>query len=318
MTWSSPPPYAAVHRRLERPAGGRPEESRRDAHRHVASGPAQRDLSRVSHRRASGPARRHVARHAGRLLCVTAPTRVAPRRLFGVTPDMIEVYSRFDRHPLPLGQVRPDHGRGFLRRDGERERRHARGLAPRRARLPRPAVVSVDPDPARAGPPMVRRLCDPRELGQHGGSTRASPSSSRGSTGASSSGPHAEDDYYLDEYHQYLQIDRQRVCPSPRWARTTCTPRARWCCGCSSVIWVPSGSGHRLQAYLTHTPWETRRPTICAKACSTRRARISTGSGVNGSTTRGTPVRGDGGLRHRGSQADPHGEADAGGFDKGR
>jgi len=36
------------------------------------------------------------------------------RRLFDVTPDMIEVYSRPDRRPLPLGQVCPDHRADFF------------------------------------------------------------------------------------------------------------------------------------------------------------------------------------------------------------
>ena len=70
-------------------------------------------------------------------------------------------------HPLPVGQVRPDHGGRLLRRHGERERHHAGRLAARRARLPGPAVVPVAPDPARARAPVVRRLRDDRELGEH-------------------------------------------------------------------------------------------------------------------------------------------------------
>src|SRR5207245_355906 len=148
---------AAVQRGLERAAGGRPEESRRHPYRHLAPGPAQRDLSRVPHRRTSRQARRHVARHAGGVLRVPrrfesrpAPVRRDPGHDRGVLPA--------HRRSLPLGQVRPNHGGGLLRRDGERERHDAHRLAPRRSRLPRPSVVPVDPDPARACAPMVRRM----------------------------------------------------------------------------------------------------------------------------------------------------------------
>jgi len=55
-----------------------------------ASGPATARPISCSHRRASGPARRHLRGMPVELLCV--PRRLdRARRLFGVTPDMIEV-----------------------------------------------------------------------------------------------------------------------------------------------------------------------------------------------------------------------------------
>ncbi len=97
---------------------------------------AVRHLPGVAGRGAARQDPRHVAGHPGGLLRLPRRQRrrVAPvPRDAGHDRDLLAAH----RHPLPVGQVRPDHRGRLLRRHGERERDHAGGLAPRRARRTR-------------------------------------------------------------------------------------------------------------------------------------------------------------------------------------
>ena len=63
------------------------------------------------------------------------------RPLFGLTPDMMETYSRLTGVPYPWNKYAQVDRGGLHRRHGERERDDAGRLAARRARLSRPPVV---------------------------------------------------------------------------------------------------------------------------------------------------------------------------------
>ena len=177
--------------------------------------------------------------------------------------DMIDVYSTPHRRSVSVGQVRADDGGRFLRRHGERQRHDARGLAPRRARLRRPAVVPVDPHPARARASVVRRLRDDGELGQHVAQRRvrrvhAGPvlgeQARRARRGGLLPGR-------VPAVH--AASTRSARCRSRRSDRTTSIPRARSCSRCSSDYLGPERFWAAIHRYLTDHAFgnaTTRRP----------------------------------------------------------
>ena len=192
-----------------------------------------------------------------------------------------------------MDQVRPDHRRRLHRRHGERERDDAGGLAARRARLPRPALVPARAHPARAGAPVVRRPGHRGELGQllaqrglrrvHAGPVLGREAR-RGARRTTTTSPSTSSS---------SRTTRAGACRSRRTTPTTSTPRARWCCGCSRSSSGPSRSGRRSTAISPATPYgnaDERRPP--RRPCSTPPGRISAGSGPSGSTrpaTRSSP-----------------------------
>ena len=120
------------------------------------------------------------------------------RPLFGVTPDMMETYTRLTGVPLSLEQVRPGHRRRLHRRHGERQRDHAGGLAARSRA------------PTATGPGIAQSLI-PHELAHqwfgnlvtaenwanywlNEGLAEFMP----GQYWGAKQGRHAEEDYYLD------------------------------------------------------------------------------------------------------------------------
>ncbi len=154
-----------ARRRLQRPPGERSSRARRHAHRHLAAGETRLDLPDLARGGAVRPDLRPLARHPGRLLRLPRGQRsraAAVRRDARHDGDLQPSH----RRAVSLEQVRAGHGGRLHRRHGECERDHAGGLAARCARVPRPAVVPAVAHPPRAGPPVVRRPGDGRELGQ--------------------------------------------------------------------------------------------------------------------------------------------------------
>ena len=90
----------ATHRRLQRPAGEHASGPARRAHHALAAGAAGVDVPDLPRRGAVREAQRPVARHPGGLLRLREDSARA-RPLFGVTPDMMEVYSRLTGVPYP-------------------------------------------------------------------------------------------------------------------------------------------------------------------------------------------------------------------------
>jgi len=81
--------------------------------------------------------------------------RAKARALFGVTPDMIEVYSRLTRVRYPWNKYAQVTVADFVA-NGERLRHHSCGLASRLRCPSRPTLVPVGAHSARARASMVR------------------------------------------------------------------------------------------------------------------------------------------------------------------
>jgi len=132
---------------------------------------------------------------------------------------------------------------------------------------------------------MVRRLCDLENWPTcaQRGLRRVPP----GQYWRVKLGPHAEDDYYLT-IHQYLQSRPAEEYAPRALGSNNVYPKGALVPSISSVILGPSGSGI-LQAYLTQHALGNATSDDLRQSVLDATARISTGSGVNGSTTRGTP-----------------------------
>ena len=130
-----------------------------------------------------------------------------------VTPDMIDVYSRSTGVRYPWAKYAQTTVADFF---GGMENVSATTLVdwlPDAPRLRGPALVPLDPHPPRAGPPVVRRLRHHGELGQHVAERGLRRVHAGPVLGDPKLGRHAEDDYYLDEYEQFMQIDARRRMP---------------------------------------------------------------------------------------------------------
>ena len=134
------------------------------------------------------------------------------RRLFGVTPDMIDVYSRLTGVPYPWPKYAQTTVADFF---GGMENVSATTL-----------VDWLPDDRAYLDRPWYQWILIPHELAHqwfgdyvtlenwanmwlNEGFAEFLP----GQYWRVKLGPHAEDDYYLDEYRQYLQIDQRRRMP---------------------------------------------------------------------------------------------------------
>jgi hypothetical protein len=175
-------------------------------------------------------------------------------RLFHVTPDMIDVYSRLTGIPYPWQKYAQTTVADFF---GGMENVSATTL------------VDWLPD-ARAyqDRPWYQHILIPHELAHqwfgdyvttenwantwlNEGFAEFMP----GQYWAQKLGARAGQDYYADEYHQFMNIEGRRPMP--------------------------------LTAISRITPTASRRATICGRRSSTRPARTSTGSGASGFTARG-------------------------------
>src|SRR5436853_293878 len=181
----------------------------------------------------------------------------------------------------------------------------------RRARLPRPSVVPVDPAPARAGAPMVRRLRDPRELGQHvaqRGLRRVSPGAvlagearrpPRGRLLPRRVPPVSADRPAASHAARGARLEQRVSQRRARAAHAAALPGPRAVLGFAPPVPRPARLGKR----------DLRRSTSGGARRNGRESRlVQEAVGVR----RGAPpLRGDGGVRHDGTQADAHGQADA-------
>ena len=157
----------AVHRRLQRAARERPAGA--GGHAHGPRGARRSRPRPISSRSSSRRSRSSPTAGATSRWITTSILRTARSRrpLFGVTPDMIGDLQPAHRRAVSVEQVRPGHGRRLHRRDGERERHDAGGLAPRPPRVPATGPGTVESlDSPRAGAPVVRRPGHRGELGQ--------------------------------------------------------------------------------------------------------------------------------------------------------
>src|SRR6266566_1026205 len=116
------------------------------------------------------------------------------RRLFGVTPDMIDVYSRLTGLPYPWAKYAQTTVADFF---GGMENVSATTL-----------VDWLPDERAYLDRPWYQWILIPHELA-HQGFAEFMP----GQYWGAQLGRHAADDYYLDEYRQYLEIDARRRMP---------------------------------------------------------------------------------------------------------
>ncbi|HEV2749556.1 MAG TPA: M1 family aminopeptidase [Gemmatimonadales bacterium] len=146
------------------------------------------------------------------------------RRLFGVTPDMIDVYSRLTGVPYPWPKYAQTTVADFF---GGMENVSATTL-----------VDWLPDDRAYLDRPWYQWILIPHELAHqwfgdyvtlenwanmwlNEGFAEFLP----GQYWRGKLGPHAEDDYYLDEYRQYLQIDQRRRMPLAALASNNVYPK---------------------------------------------------------------------------------------------
>ncbi len=131
---------ARAHRGVQRTAGERSPRARRTADDALGAGEAGLHLPHLA---GGGPLVKVTDRwreRPARVLRLSRGQRARPSALrhhAGHDGDLRPA----DRRAVSVGQVRADHGRRLHRRHGERRRDDAGGLAARRARLPRPALV---------------------------------------------------------------------------------------------------------------------------------------------------------------------------------
>src|SRR5437867_6420626 len=134
------------------------------------------------------------------------------RRLFGVTPDMIEVYSQLTGVRYPWAKYAQTTVADFF---GGMENVSATTLIDwlpdERAYLDRPWYqwILIPHELAHQWFGDYVTLENWANMRLNEGFAEVLP----GQYWRATLGPHAEDDYYLDEYHQYLQIDRRRRMP---------------------------------------------------------------------------------------------------------
>ena len=134
------------------------------------------------------------------------------RRLFGVTPDMIDVYSRLTGIPYPWAKYSQTSVADFF---GGMENVSATTLVDwlpdERAYLDRPWYqwILIPHELAHQWFGDYVTLENWANMWLNEGFAEFMP----GQYWRVKLGPHAEDDYYLDEYRQYLQIDRRHRMP---------------------------------------------------------------------------------------------------------
>jgi aminopeptidase N len=134
------------------------------------------------------------------------------QRLFGVTPDMIEVYSRLTGVPYPWAKYAQSTVADFF---GGMENVSATtlidGLPDRRAYLDRPWYqwILIPHELAHQWFGDYVTTENWANMWLNEGFAEFLP----GQYWSAKLGPHPEDDYYLDEYRQYLEIDRRHRMP---------------------------------------------------------------------------------------------------------
>src|SRR5216117_3218871 len=211
------------------------------------------------------------------------------RRLFGVTPDMIDVYSRLTGVRYPWAKYAQTTVADFF---GGMENVSATTLVDwlpdERAYLDRPWYqwILIPHELAHQWFGDYVTLENWANMWLNEGFAEFLP----GQYWRVKLGAHPETTTTSTSTTSICRSTSGVACRSRRSARTTCIPKARSCCACCCATWAPSGSGLRSTCTSTGTPWETRPPTISVRRCSTQRARISTGSGASGCTARGTPA----------------------------
>ena len=131
----------------------------------LAAGEAGLHLPHLAHGRAVREDRATAGAAFRWTTTSTARTARCARPLFGVTPDMMETFSRLTGVPLSLGQVRADHRGRLRRRHGERQRHHAGGLAARCPGLPGRALVPPVADSRTSWPTSGSATWSPRRTG---------------------------------------------------------------------------------------------------------------------------------------------------------
>jgi len=172
------------------------------------------------------------------------------RRLFGVTPDMIEVYSRLTGVRYPWAKYAQTTVADFF---GGMENVSATTLVDwlpdERAYLDRPWYqwILIPHELAHQWFGDYVTLENWANMWLNEGFAEFLP----GQYWRVKLGPHAEDDYYLDEYHQYLQIDRRKSMPLAALGSNNVYPKGALVLRMLERYLGPDRFWASLQAYLT-------------------------------------------------------------------
>src|SRR6266576_3601031 len=172
------------------------------------------------------------------------------RRLFGVTPDMMEVYSRLTGVRYPWAKYAQTTVADFF---GGMENVSATtlidGVPDERAYLDRPWYqwILIPHELAHQWFGDYVTLENWANMWLNEGFAEFLP----GQYWRVKLGPRAEDDYYLDEYHQYLQIDRRKSMPLAALGSDNVYPKGALVLHMLQRYLGPERFWASLQAYLT-------------------------------------------------------------------
>src|SRR6266513_448988 len=172
------------------------------------------------------------------------------RRLFGVTPDMIEVYSRLTGVRYPWAKYAQTTVADFF---GGMENVSATtlidGVPDERAYLDRPWYqwILIPHELAHQWFGDYATLENWANMWLNEGFAEFLP----GQYWRVKLGPQVEDDYYLDEYHQYLEIDRRRRMPLAALGSNNVYPKGALVLRMLERYLGPERFWASLRAYLT-------------------------------------------------------------------
>ena len=209
------------------------------------------------------------------------------RPLFGMTTDVMETYTRLTGVPYPWNKYAQVTAADFI---GGMENVGATTL------------VDWLPDPrAYRDRPWYRVTLIPHELAHqwfgnlvtaenwanywlHEGIAEFMP----GQYWGAKLGRHAEEDFYLEEYRQYLSRDARRRTPLAAYNSSVVYPKGALVMRMLKQYLGPERFWAAINRYLTRTPTGAPPPTTSGRRCSTPPVRACPGSGRSGCTRRGT------------------------------